>query len=231
MKVLCPRHKESTPSVEVYADGGYCYGCGAQIPMAELEAMGPVPEIIERQATDLEEGNRYIDTLPTKIIRGHDLPYDDLGYYLRFPGTTYYKKRNWDTEPRYLNPTGHKQPLFVARQNFAGRLFVVEGEFNALSIASAYPDDDVVSPGSASNFKKYDAISVLPFRRYYRTIVVVTDNDGPGAEAAIHLKGLLANHVPEVRIVLMPRDANELHIEAGLEGLREEVKRALSEGL
>lgn len=231
MKVLCPRHQESTPSVKIYPDGGYCYGCGAQIPLTELglpNSYTPQRKYVE----DLDAGREYIATLPVKEIRGFNLPYNDFGYYLLWPNCSYYKRRNWgDADPKYTNPAGYPQPLFGVRELFQGRIFLVEGEFNALSLAHAYPNDSVISPGSASNFKHMAGTSMLTIVRYYRTVVVVVDSDAAGVDAAIHTKGTLVNKVPELQIALMQKDANELYCEGGKELVHEEVERALSEGL
>lgn len=230
-RVLCPRHAENTPSCVIYPSHAWCYGgCGR----IELSEIGRTPEDHpkERYKEDLVAARTYIDELPTKTIRGFVLPYDSLGYYLQFPDSNYYKRRNWsDTGSKYKNPSGHSQPPFWATKVGWGTLAFVEGELNALSIASAFHEWDVVSPGSASDFKKESSRSLLTYCTVYNTIVVIVDRDGPGTEAAIHAKGLLVGKVPYVHILLMPNDPNELLIEKGKDGLREEVERRLSEAL
>jgi 5S rRNA maturation endonuclease (ribonuclease M5) len=186
----------------------------------------------ERYREDIEKSKEYINGLPKKVIRGFDLPFDDRGYYLLWPDGVYYKRRNWgDSGSKYYSPAGHTKPLFVVRERFQGRLFLVEGEINALSIAAAFPDASVISPGSATDFKKYNTKDYLTLIRYYSTVIVCVDYDGPGAEAAIYTKGALLGKGPKVQIALMKKDANQVLNEAGKEELRAEVERALSSGL
>jgi DNA polymerase I-like protein with 3'-5' exonuclease and polymerase domains len=43
-KIVCPFHNDSTPSLQIYADGHYhCYGCGAHGDVAELPDTPPAP--------------------------------------------------------------------------------------------------------------------------------------------------------------------------------------------
>lgn len=234
-RIHCVRHQESTPSLVVYDTHAYCYGGCGRIELSEL---GRVAEIApkEKYIENLSEKMEYIGSLPKKKIRGFDLPFDNLGYYLVFPDRDYYKLRLWDAENgnKYRSPSGHTKPVFWARRHSASSsvpsrtLVLVEGEFNSLSMAEAFPEWDVMSPGSASDFKttkftKY----LLTLVRYYCTVIVQTDRDGPGTEAAIHTKGLLLNKVPNLPIVLMERDANEIYCGEGKEKLREEVLRHL----
>jgi len=235
-KIHCPFHAENTQSCVVYETHYHCYGCGAHGPLSALG--GKVADMApkEKYVENLKEKLDYIASLPTKTIRGFNLPYDDCGYFLLWPSGDYYKLRVWnpDAKDKYRGPAGHAKPVFWARRDPAsssvpkGTLALVEGEFNALSTAEAFPEWDVMSPGSASDFKtdkfkKY----VLTIVRYYRTVIIQTDRDGAGTEAAIHTKGLLLNKVPNLPIVLMSRDANEIYVHDGKEKLREEVLRHL----
>lgn len=230
-RVHCPRHVENTPSCVIYPTHAYCYGGCGRIELSELgkEASG-VPK--ERYKENLEETRQYIGTLPTKTVRGFSFPYDDRGYYLCFPGTSYYKRRNWaDGGNKYKNPAGHAQPMFIARQLPTGRLFLCEGEINSLSVAEAFPDDSVMSPGSASDFKRYTVKTLLTYCIPYSILVIMVDRDGPGTEAAIHAKGLLVGKIPDVRIVLMDPDPNDWLCSSGKEKLRQEVENKLSQAL
>lgn len=229
-RIHCVRHQESTPSLVVYSTHAYCYGGCGRIELSELG--GKVAEIApkEKYVEPLKEKLAYIASLPTKTIRGFKLPYDDLGYYLVWPSGDYYKLRVWnpDAKDKYKGPAGHPKPVFWARRCASGTLILVEGEANSLSIAEAFPEWDVMSPGSASDFKtdkfkKY----ILTLVRYYRTVIIQTDRDGAGTEAAIHTKGLLLNKVPNLPIVLMERDANEIYCHDGKAKLRQEVERHL----
>lgn len=231
-RVHCPLHAEETPSCVIYSTHAYCYGgCGR----IELSALGRAAENrrIERYKEDLQEARKYVETLPTKVIRGFPLRYDDRGYYLVWPDFTYYKRRNWSDEgAKYKNPAGHAQPPFWVRREHYPTLCLCEGEFNALSIGEAFPEWDVCSPGSASDFKTEKTRSfLLTYCARYCTIVIITDYDGPGTEAAIHAKGLLVGKVPKVQIALMQKDANEWICETGKEALKQEVEKYLSQGL
>jgi hypothetical protein len=229
-RIFCIKHEESTPSLVVYETHAYCYGGCGRIELSELG--GKVAEMApkERYVENLKEKMEYIRSLPKKKIRGFDLPFDNLGYYLVWPDSDYYKLRVWnpDAKDKYRGPAGHAKPVFWARRGTSGTLVLVEGEANSLSMAEAFPEWDVMSPGSASDFKtpKFSK-SLLTFVRYYRTVIIQTDRDGPGTEAAIHTKGLLLNKVPHIPIVLMERDANEIYCGEGKEKLREEVLRHL----
>lgn len=231
-RVYCPRHQESTPSCVIYDTHAYCYGGCGRIPLAEIgrEAAGtPTP----RYREDLTQTRKYIDALPTKPIRGFNLPFDDLGYYLVFPGADYYKRRNWsDAGAKYKNPSGHSQPPYWARRDHYPTLALCEGEFNAMSLAQALPAWDVVSPGSASDFKTDKTRHfLLTYCIHYSTIVIIADHDGPGTEAAIHAKALLFGRVPHVSIVLMKQDANWWLCEKSKEALRKEVEFEMQKGL
>jgi DNA primase len=97
-----------------------------------------------------------------------------------------------------------------------------------MCIAEAFPEWDVLSPGSVADFKKVSfSRFLLTIVRYYRTVIVVTDKDGAGTEAAICTKGLLLNKAPNIHIVLMSKDANEILVNDGKNKLREEVERHL----
>lgn len=232
-RVHCPLHAEETPSCVIYSTHAYCYGgCGR----IELSALGIRAEGSprERYKEDLSDTRKYINGLQTKTIRGFDLPYDSRGYYLVWPAGDYYKLRVWDKDAKnkYRGPAGHAKPPFWVRREHYPTLCLVEGEFNALSIGDAFPDWDVCSPGSASDFKTEKTRTfLLTYCTHYGTIIVVVDRDGPGTEAAIHAKGLLSGKVPDIRIVLCEQDANELYCEQGKEALKKEIEERLSQGL
>lgn len=231
-RIFCIKHEESTPSLVVYPTHAYCYGGCGRIELSELgkESSG-APK--ERYRENLQEARKYIDGLPKKEIRGFLLPYDDYGYYLVWTDADYYKRRNWDDSgAKYKNPSGHSQPPYWVRREHYPTLCISEGEFNAMSVAEAFPEWDVVSPGSASDFKTGKTRHfLLTYCIRYSIVVVMVDRDGPGTEAAIHTKGLLVEKVPQVRIALMSKDANEWCCEKGKEALRAEVEAELQKGL
>ena len=229
-KIHCPFHEEATPSLVMYEKDYHCFGCGAHGPLKDLgrEPGTPKPKYKE----NLQEGLNYIEGLEEREVRGHRFKCDDKGYYLVWPGGVYYKRRNWTDEgSKYKCPAGHAQPMFIVRDLRAGRLFLTEGEVNAMSVAAAFPEDSVMSPGSAGEFLRLTLKSLLTYCTAYCTVIVVVDKDGPGVAAACHTKGMLVGKVKEVRIALMETDANDLHTNYGLEKVREEINRAMSEML
>lgn len=230
-RIHCIKHEESTPSLVVYSTHAFCYGGCGRIELAELG--GKAAEITpkEKYVENLKEKLGYIASLPKKPIRGFLLPYDDLGYYLVWPSGDYYKLRVWDPDAKdkYRGPSGHTKPVFWASSERKRTLALVEGEANSLSLAEAFPEWDVCSPGSASDFKTDKTRRfLLTYCTSYCTIVIVTDRDGPGTEAAIHAKGLLIGKVPNIPIILMEQDANEILIETGKDALRQRIKESLS---
>jgi len=223
MKVICPRHEDTVPSCEVYANHGYCFaGCGL-IPLSEL---GLKPENVQKEKyrENLEEKRSYIDTLGTKAIRGFDFKCDSLGFYILWPDSLYYKHRLFHSDKnsaKYKNPVGHSAPLFWVRRHRQNPLYIVEGEINAMSLGQAIPKGDIVSPGSASDMQSKKNNVFLTDYSQYSSIVIVVDKDAAGTIAAIHLKSLLQPHVPYTSIVLMPKDANDIYVTEG----KEELKR------
>lgn len=228
-KYLCPRHQEATPSVEHYGDHAFCFGCHQSIPLAELgeeaKEVSRGPIYIEDIASTLVS----IDLLPRKEIRGFTLPYNSRGYYLVWPSRDYYKMRIEGAEAgsKYRGPSGHKKPPFLAADvPSSGRLALVEGEFNALSLAALEPPFDVISPGGAGDFySKGNERHLRDYARYSRVDIVV-DADAAGAQAAIETKAKLVTlGCPEVKIHLVERDFNVILVESGKEALRDECKR------
>lgn len=231
-RIRCPFHEESTPSCVVYPDGFRCYGCGRSGKLSELgraESLSPK----ERHKENLDEKLEYIRALPKKTIRGFSFHFDTGGYYLLWPSGDFYKKRRWtDEAPKYIGPAGHPKPAFWVRRETCPTVALCEGEFNALSLAEAFPEWDVCSPGSATDFKTDKSKHLLlTYCLQYARVYIITDRDGPGTEAAIHAKGLLIGKVPTVKILLLPVDANELLVEKGKEGLRREIEERLPEAL
>jgi 5S rRNA maturation endonuclease (ribonuclease M5) len=225
-RVFCPRHIERTPSCVIYETHAYCYGGCGKIDLSEI-GLTATKQTKEKYVENLEEKFRYIDSLPRKLIRGFSLPYDDTGYYLCWPDRNYYKHRLWnrDAKDKYRGAAGHPKPIFWAGRAVSPEaLVVVEGEMNALSISEAFPEWDVCSPGSASDFKTEKTRHfLLTYCTRYSRVIIVTDYDGPGTEAAIIAKGCLIGKVPDVQILLMKRDANEMFCDEGIEALRKEI--------
>lgn len=227
-KVLCPWHKEDTPSLEIYPNGSvYCFGCNRF-------ASGVVPpsEITPVFVEDLNAKIELISQLPQKVIRGVFLPYDDVSYYIVWPGLNYYKRRfNEDgSGSKYKCPSGHKKPLFWAAQfQNAKTVFIVEGEMNALSLSQVVPDNvDVCSPGSAGDlYSSQYKETLLNIATEYENIVLIADNDEPGAKGIIELMGRLLQVNKRLSYFLMDEDANDILVKHGEDTLRTKTMEML----
>jgi hypothetical protein len=233
VKILCPFHAEDTPSCQVYADGFHCFGCGAHGPLTALDGkvrLEYAPK--ERQPEDVVARIEQIRQLPVRMVRGFAFHADAEGHYLIWPGGNYYKKRmEHDFGPKYVGPAGHQPPLFWgATGGLGSALIVVEGEFNAMSIAQACRGVTVCSPGGAGNFtaahlKKFGLHSTVE----YSKLLVVADNDVAGAEAVINARGFFASHGRDAAWLLMSPDANDILVNHGPEALRKQICAALGE--
>lgn len=225
MQIKCPKHTDNVASCHVYPNGIYCFaGCGF-IREEELGFRVPkdgTPKYVE----DLGKKLAYIDSLRVEKYRGFELPYDQKGHYIVWPDRSYYKLRQSDpkAKARYLGPAGHKASLFWARKGHSETLCIVEGEFEAMSVAAAIPDWDVVSPGGVSQFGNRQ--NLTHWIRYAK-VIVATDDDAPGREAAMEIQGLLLNKVPELRLILksVEKDFNDIFCEHGPENLKREIHR------
>jgi hypothetical protein len=201
--------------VVIYEDHAYCYGGCGVIPLSELDSGGvPIGAAVPRPApVNLEADLEHIKALPKARVRGLDLPVDRDSYYIVWPGDGYYKRRRFiaDGGSKYYCPRGHKKPLYIPWvQPKAETLAVVEGELNALSLATLKPSFSVCSPGGSGDFGekllKTDASFLLTFKHF----LVIVDRDEAGLKAATALKKALLHLTPYISIILMPRDANDL---------------------
>lgn len=224
-RLHCPRpsHNDRTPSVVVYEHHAYCFGGCGRIELSELEGV-----VVSRKPAppeDLAARLDYINRLPRARVRGLDLPVDGDSYYIAWPSGDYYKQRKFipGDGPKYKCPRGHKKPLFIPLiQPGRKTLAVVEGELNALSLASLNPPFNVCSPGGVGDFNEKILDRYASFFFTHTRFKVLIDKDPPGVEAAIRMKKLLLRHTPFVDVVLMPRDCNDLLLEGRL---HEEVKK------
>jgi len=228
-KYLCPKHYEKTPSANAYTDGYHCFGCGARGPLSEL-GLEPGERIEYTYKEDIEASIGAITSLPKQEIRGFQLHADGRGYYLVWPDSSYFKRRVYGAEAnnKYRGPSGHSKPWFRARTSTSfPRLALVEGEFNAMSLAAIEPPClDVISPGGAGDFYSRTGKENLKKCLQYSTVHIIVDNDAAGAQAAIESKSfLVANGHNDVRIHLVSKDFNDIHTELGKDALRDEIKR------
>lgn len=225
-KYFCPHHEESTPSAVAYANGYYSFCCGRSGPLSEL-GLKPGERIETVYIEDLASSLQSIRSLPKQNIRGFALHADDRGYFIIFDNDSYYKRRIYgaDSGNKYRGPSGHTKPWFYARREGHARLALVEGEFNAMSLAALELPIDVFSPGGSGDFYSGMGRKNLKECLHYETIHIIVDNDAAGAQAAIEGKSfLVANGHNDVRIHLLDRDFNDTHTEQGLEVLREQAK-------
>lgn len=228
-RFLCPRHKEQSPSAVVYGDGYFCFGCSARGPVTEL-GLDPSEKPEIEYVEDLADSIAAIQRLPKRPVRGFELHSNDRGFYILWPDLTFYKFRSTTVDTpggKYRGPSGHRKPPFPALLQGAQSLALVEGEFNALSLAAIEPACDVISPGGAGDFYSRAADThYLQYAAHYETIYIVADNDAPGAQAGIEAKAkLLTLGCSDVRIHLVKKDFNDLHTEQGKEAVREEARR------
>lgn len=225
-RYFCPGHKESTPSAVVYADRYYSFCCGKSGPITEL-GLAPGERIETEYVEDLETSLSAIRGLPKRPIRGFELPYNERGYFLLWPDSTYYKfRRLGDDTPggKYRGPSGHKKPWFEVRKAGYNTLSIVEGEFNALSLGVLDLAMDIVSPGGAGDFHSRTAEKYLMTCNNYTRVNVVVDDDPAGAQAAIEATSRLkAQGLCDVRIFLVKEDFNDIHSRDGVEALRRVV--------
>ncbi len=235
MKLVCPYHEEATPSCHVYSDGYRCFGCGANGPLSDLDGrikLGEIPK--EREPEDMGPMNDYIDSLPLQDVRGLRLHSDERSYFIRWPGRSFYKRRFFDPGkgPKYVGPAGHQPPLFWAAPHLRPKaIAIVEGELNSLSVAHAFPEWAVCSPGSASNFTEKNLKLALRSILSHSIIYIIADNDVPGAGAVISAKGYLTAKGRSTKWVLMSPDANDVLVKCGSDELRRQVQQALGETL
>jgi len=217
VKIKCPFHEEATPSCAVYPDHYYCFGCRKYGPLSDLKGVVEVPDQPPQKKDDIAAKMTYIKTLPKREYRGLVLPCDARGAYIVWQDRRYFIKRFFNPAPtKYYRPAGHRPPLFTAKWKSYRKVYVVEGELNALSVAQAVPDS-VVSPGSATNFAKY-----LPYLSKYDKVVIVADRDNAGTLAAMELSSQLEK---DKKVVLMEKDANGWLVHHGRESLKRRLEK------
>lgn len=230
-KINCVAHEDSTPSLAIYDDGNaFCFGCGFKTTTKELDlnienlpAYAYKPKFKENIKKTME----YINSLPNKWIRGHVVPYDDSYYYLKWPNGDFYKKRRVDpdSKSKYRSPVGIKKPLY-AKGVESTKLIIIEGEFNALTLAiSPYialtKGCKIVSPGACTDFMRKDYL-----QQYlkYDTILIIVDRDAAGICAGIELKAYLQQKGKKVFLHPMIKDFNDILVQDGQEAIEKEVK-------
>jgi hypothetical protein len=229
-RILCPFHSEKTPSCMLYEDGYHCMSCGKYGPLSEIRGV-EVHEIKDPEPEDLRLSLERIRQLPTQVVRGLRLHADAESFYIVWPDSTYYKRRFFaDRKPKYLGAQGHNKGPFWAQKVGSRALIVVEGELNALSIAEACPELDVMSPGGSGDFAAGRVKKYLRSMTKYDILYVLADADKAGALACIEFLGAVQGKV-KAKHHLMATDANELLQGVGIGGLRQAISQVLEEGL
>lgn len=210
-KIMCPYHNDTNPSMELFPDGyGFCFVCWKQYPMDSELIKKSQGKKVKKPKENLAEKLTYISSLPTKEVRGVQVPYNDRGYFIVWPDQSYYKLRQWqDVDPKYIGPSGHQPPLFklIGKQE-STTLVIVEGELNALSLSNVI-EHDIISPGAAGHFKVHQS-ELIEISKNYKKIILWTDNDYAGHEALLSLAPELTTKSNVVGFIHSDQDANEL---------------------
>jgi hypothetical protein len=185
----------------------------------------------DTEKEDLTEKFKYIESLPTELIRGFKFPTDERGYFICWPDRSFYKYRlyNPGKGSKYLGPKGHKPPLFWSRREGRPILAIVEGEINSLSVAKAVPEWDVCSPGSASMFNVDNLSKHLTEFTKYANLVVVLDDDPAGIKGLIEAQAFFLYKHPFVNYIKIKPDPNEVLLVEGSAALREKVQGAYNQ--
>jgi len=212
--ILCKFHDDHTPSMRIYGNWAHCYTCGAHVPSSEVvngDYILPTQSVVK---TDVGAAIARIKTLPTKLIRGLELPYDNTGYYILWPLDQYYKRRTTSGLSRYIAPAGINPPLFQYESK-SKHLLIVEGELNAISLYNVvFGDYKVCSPGPATNFMKY-----IKHYLNYEKITIFADKDAPGVVFGDQLKQHLLKLHKRVTLVLLDKDFNQVLQDEGEQGV------------
>jgi len=218
--IRCPFHDDTRASMKVYGDVAWCFVCHMSVPVTELNL--PARIISSKEITDIKKEWEYIKSLPKKLIRGLEMPYDNRGFYVLWPNKMFYKKRLNEGKTRYIAPSGHKPPLYVCPGENS-HLLVVEGELNAASIHRVKWDEyKIVSPGSAGEFLRH-----LEYYLQYPRITLVLDKDAAGIVHGLQIKEILLKHKKDTRLVLVSKDFSSILETQGEDSLREYFERVV----
>lgn len=212
MKILCPAHNDTNPSLHVYEDRAYCFTCGYSCPSDSIATPEEL-ELLRREPTDIPEMVSYIESLPKVDVRGLKLHADSKGYFILWPDKSFYKQRLFEGKTRYIGPRGKRPP--VLRLGIGKNCIVVEGEINALSLHEILLKNHVIlSPGSATELPKM-VNQLLTFD----SIVVIVDKDIPGVAWGSQLKSELLKYKKRVQLVATEKDLNQTLQEGGKEAV------------
>lgn len=235
-KVNCPWHDDNTASCHIYEDSFFCFGCGATGTLDKLAGKAPTFKNafkLKGKPENLEESLSRIAALPTKEIRGLNLPYDTRGYYIVYPNAEYYVLRRWEAQDanKYVGPLGHRKPMYGRNSVDCPHLILVEGQINAASIRASgiklfgSYQCAVSSPGAATDFLKP---MVLEYCLQYQKICIIVDKDAAGVAAGLQLRDKLVKAGKAVVLYPVERDFNQVLCENGASAVKEEISKALA---
>lgn len=221
--------------MQIYEHNYHCFGCGAHGPLAALENTNYY-KFVQRsnnyygnRKENIAEKMALIKNLPTKQIRGFELPYDSQGYYIVYPDSKYYVKRLWEgnSTNKYRSPMGHRKPLYKCLdQQFSKTLWVIEGQLNALTFDKfLQTEDDVISPGAATDFTRVDFVD---YYAKYDTIIFVVDADAAGVINAMKAKDKLLPLKKKVYIHPVENDLNDIYVNQGEKAAEKEVSQIVA---
>lgn len=221
IKILCPSHQDTNPSLEIYSDGCFCFVCGYTCSLDEINVD---PAKVYREPTNVPAEIARIQGLPRTEIRGLQLPYDDTGYYIVWPDKSFYKKRWFRGDTRYTGPRGVKPPLFLYPGEHREKVVVVEGEINAMSLQLAYPNTKVtiVSPGSVTNIVKPELHN---YCLKCDSTYAIVDYDPAGVIYGMEFKNQLLKKGKRVELIPLKQDLNDVLITRGVSGIKEVIEK------
>lgn len=220
-RVLCRFHDDHDPSMTIYGMWAHCWVCGAHILTSELELNDYEQRVLPKQEpTNIPKKIEYIESLPVKNIRGLDLHYDNLGFYVVWPTKNYYKCRKWHGKPKYIAPSKVKAPLWVYPGS-AKHLVVIEGELNAATIHNiVFGSFKICSPGSAAEFARH-----IKYFLQYKRITLILDHDAAGIVHGCLVRNLLHQHGKHATLVTVTQDYNDLLQTKGEEAVRKKFEK------
>ncbi len=221
MKILCPFHKDTNPSMHVYEEYAHCFVCGGRAKTEDVLS-GAEIEVIKKEPTNIPMELDRVRRLPKIHTRGLLLPADSEGYYIVWPDESFYKKRLFEGKQRYIGPRGRRPTPFIYKGSKEA-VVLVEGELNAMSLyegcqlnlAKGVNWLTIVSFGGVNNITDYINYS-LQFKRIY----VIVDRDIPGVIAGVKFKDGLLKHKRRVdQLIAVDNDINEILQKEGKEGV------------
>lgn len=198
--------------MEVYDDGSFCFSCGwVDKSVRDTEYIKTSPE-------DVSDTLEYIKSLPKKLIRGLELPYDNSGYYIVWPDNSFYKKRVWEGNSRYLGPRGLRPPLYLHEVQDSKTLVIIEGELNCESLYQSIPKSilSIASPGSATEIVRH-----IDFYCTFPIVSAILDKDPAGVAAGVALKREMLKRNKRIDLVCIEKDYNDILQEEGTEGVKQ----------